>query len=290
MSGCAFRRGIMESSLNGWSLMPTSTPPQLTAPDANYPLGVGLRSTPEPLQRWCLIGRGNPYFDSEAREVRCFLGISEAGFENETDFVNWVALRWSRHGHVTAIPTSLTVDGQFFDGHENLTRFHHRNISWPIKEHEIPGPCCPTDPLFYAAKRLAARFGIQRAGSEPGFPGPTEAVVGFLLVNRWPHVKSLRGIRWTEEYSFVDHTTHESYEEVNHVTSRGLKARGGAGKQLPLWYVWWKLFQEKKKISEISRLTDSDVPGSKTYDERSIRLGIDAVERLMQPVEKPSIS
>ena len=217
--------------------MPISPPPQLTAPDANDPLGFGLKSIAEPLQRWWLIGKGNPYFDAEVREARPSLGIPEAGFENETDFVDWVALRWSRHGHMAAPTISLTVDGQLLDGREDLTRFHYRDISWPIKDHELPGPCCPIDPVFDLARKLAFRFGIERAGSEPGFPGPTEAVVGYLLVNRWPHPKSLRGTQWTEEYSFVDRVTGESFEELKHVTSRGLKASGGAGKPLPIWYV-----------------------------------------------------
>jgi len=41
-----------------------------------------------------------------------------------------------------------------------------------------------------------------------------------------------------------------------------------------------------KKINEIAKLTDSDDPKSRTYDQRAIRNGIDAVERMMRPVEK----
>ena len=113
-------------------------------------------------------------------------------------------------------------------------------------------------------------------------------MANYRLVNRWPKARSLRGTTWTEEYSFVDNTTGEIFEEIKHVTSQGLQARGGAGKQPPMRHVWWKLHREGKKIRAIARATDSDVPGSKTYDERSIRVGIDVVERLMQPVEKPS--
>lgn len=269
--------------------MQISQSPQLTQPDADDPLGFGLKSIPEPLQRWWLIGIGNPYFDAEVREARTSLGIPEVGFSNTTDFVDWVALRRSRHGHTTEMPIYLIVDGQRLEGDESLIRFHHRDISWPIQDHEFPGPCCPSDPLFDLARRLAVRFGIDQAGSEPGFPEAKKAVVGYLLVNRWPQAKSSRGTRWTEEYSFVDNTTGERFEERKQVRSQGLQARGGAGRQLPQRYIWWKLDREGKEISEISRATDSDDPSSKTYEERSIRVGIDAVERMMQPVEKPSI-
>ena len=44
------------------------------------PLGFGLKSIPEPLQRLWLIHQGNPYFEDHAKEVRAKLGVPEGGF------------------------------------------------------------------------------------------------------------------------------------------------------------------------------------------------------------------
>lgn len=272
--------------------MPAKSPPRLTTPDPKDPLGYGLKSTPERLQRFWLIGKGNPYFDVEAQEPRLILGLPKTGFECTADFVNWVATKASRHGHIVPSPVSFTMkaDGQRFEGHENLiTVAHYWDISWPIEEHHLPGRCCKYDPLFLKASALAERFGIARAGSEPGFPGAIEAVVGYLLVGRWPHPKSLRGIRWTEDLISVDPVSGEEFEEPTEIIKKGLRSSGGEGRRLPVWYEWWKLRRNGKTISEIARETDSKILGSKTFDERTIREGIKAVERLMLPMEKPSI-
>ena len=78
--------------------MPAKSPPQLTSPDPRDHLGYGLMSIPEPLLRFWLIGKGNPYFDAEARGARLLLGLPIAGFENTKDFVEWVAIKRSLHG------------------------------------------------------------------------------------------------------------------------------------------------------------------------------------------------
>ena len=93
---------------------------------------------------------------------------------------------------------------------------------------------------------------------------------------------------WTEESDYIDPITLERFEELKEVVIRGLPARGGGGRQLAVWYEWWKLRRNGKSISEIARETDSETPGSKTVEERAIRNGIKAVERMMLPVEKPS--
>ena len=155
---------------------------QPTESDSDDPLGFGLKSIDESLQRWWLIGKGNPCFDAEVREVRPPLRIPEAGFENAAEFVDWAATRGSRHGHAAELGVSFNFDGHILENAEDLTRFHHRDISWPIHESDIPGPGCSSNPLYAAAQRLAVRFGIDRAGSEPEFPRSREAVVGFLLI------------------------------------------------------------------------------------------------------------
>ena len=97
-------------------------------------------------------------------------------------------------------------------------------------------------------------------------------------------------MRWTEESSIFDPITRQQVEERTEVTTKGLPAKGGEGRQLPVWYEWWKLRRKGKTILEIARGTDSEIPGSKTFDERTVRKGIEAVERMMLPVEKPSMS
>ncbi len=264
--------------------MPAKSPPQLTSPDPKDPLGYGLKSIPEPLLRFWLIGKYNPYFDAEVRGARLLLGLPIAGFENTKHFVEWVARKRSLHGHSEPFPFSLNIDGLTFEGREDLMWLHYWDISWPIKDYELPGRCCPTDPLFLAAMDLAKRFGIDRAGAEPGFPGVTETVVGYLLVGNWPHPESLAGMHWTEESDYLDPITHERIEEWKEVVIKGLKARGGEGRQLAVWYGWWNLRRNGKSISKIVRETDSATPGSTTIDEGTIRKGVSAVERLMLPV------
>ncbi len=60
--------------------MPIITPAQLTAPDADDPLGFGLKSLPEPLQMLWLIRAGNPYFEAAVEEARPTFGIPTTGF------------------------------------------------------------------------------------------------------------------------------------------------------------------------------------------------------------------
>ena len=269
-----------------------STVRQRQASDSsgNDPLGFSLKSIPETLQRWWLIGQGNPYFEAELRKLRRVLGIPEPGFTDPAGFVEWVSQKASRHGHNTKLPIYLRIDGQILDDPESLTRFRYRDLSWPVPESALPGRCCLTDPLFQEAEYLAQRFAIDIARFEPGFPDATETVVGYLLVNRWPRPRSLSGTQWTEEIDkIVPHTGKRMVSRVSKVVL-GLKSRAGEGRQLPLWYKWWMLDQERRSIPEIAGIADLDLSNPRNYDERTIRLGIDAVERLMTPVEKLSNS
>lgn len=245
------------------------------------PLGFGLKSIAEPLQRWWLIRAGNPYFDAEVRTIRPYLEIPESGFTTAADFVDWVS---RKRPHQHQLPIALGAGDHLIEGKESLTRFHYRNISWPIKEHELPAPCCQTDPLYVMAKKLAVMFGIEHAGSEPGFEDPVATAAGYILVNRWPKSKSVQGISWTEEISEINLSTGERSESHVKHTELGLRSSRGQGQKLAVWFEWWKL--KSKKINEIAKLTDSDDPKSRTYDQRAIRNGIDAVERMMRPVEK----
>jgi len=68
----------------------------------------------------------------------------------------------------------------------------------------------------------------------------------------------------------------------------GLKSRGGEGRQLAAWYRWWKLEREGNSVPKIAAISDEAQSDPRHYDERTIRYGIQQVERLMTPVEKPS--
>ena len=81
--------------------------PVISQPDPEDPLELGLASIPEELQRWWLIGAGNPCFDAELRTCRPTLGVPEAGFTNVADFVRWVVLKWSKHGHDTELERAI---------------------------------------------------------------------------------------------------------------------------------------------------------------------------------------
>jgi hypothetical protein len=174
------------------------------------------------------------------------------------------------------------------DDPESLTRFHLRDLSWPVPDSELPSRCCAADPLFAEAKNLARRYEIDLAGFEPGFPGGTDAVIGYLLFNRWPLPRSLRGMKWTEETDIIDPSTGDRVKNRISKRTMGLEARGGEGRQLLVWYRWWCLDREEKSIPKIADIaaTAGEVP--KVYVERTIRKGIEEVERLMSPVEKLS--
>lgn len=262
--------------------MPTSTPTQITAPDSKDPLGYGLKSIPKPLQRGWLIEQGNPYFEAEVREARPRCEIPCSGFTSSEDYVDWVVSKRARHGHS--------------DSAEKLTRFHYRNISWPIHDSDLPGRCCASDPFFELAESLAVRFGIDEAEEEPGFGDPTRSVVEYLLLNRWPKATSLRDSsvvrrEITRTYR-IDPGENFQFRETARPKGKkfrqqelGLDATKGLGGRLPLWYQWWKLHAGGMEFDEIAGIAVATSTGEKFYEERMIRIGIDKVEALMMPEE-----
>ena len=262
--------------------------PVLFDPHGNDPLGYGLRSIAEPLQRWWLFGQGNPYFDADVRNIRPDLEIPEPGFTDAAAYVDWVAQRASRHGHDGTLPVYFRIGGQVLVDPDSLTRLHYRDLTWPLPEQELPSRCCPTDPLFEQARRLAFRYGVNLASFEPGFPKATESVVRYVLVNRWPHPQSLKGRKWTETIDIIVPNTGERLMNRVAKTDLGLKSKGGEGRQLPMWYEWWKLHREGRSISDIAGNFVDEQSKPRIYDERTIRHGIDAVETLMKQLEKPS--
>jgi len=262
--------------------------PELTDPNGNDPLGYGLKSIAEPLQRWWLIGQGNPYFDADVRNIRPDLEIPEPGFTDAPAYVDWVSRKASRHGHDNKLPIYLRINGQVLDDPESLTRFHYRDLTWPLPEKELPSRCCPTDPLFEQARGLAFRYGVDLASFEPGFPRATETVVGYLLVNRWPHPRSLKGRKWTEITDIIVPTTGDRMKSRFAIEDLGMNSKGGEGRQLPVWYEWWRLHRDGRSISDIAGNFDDEQSEPRFYDERTIRHGINAIEKLMAPMETPS--
>lgn len=265
--------------------MSISEPPSLEEPDSADPLSFGLKSIPEPLQRWWLLEAGNPYFDAAVRISRLSLDIPEAGFSDVGGFVDWVAKKWSRHGHSAGLAFSFTFGGQAMDESESLTRFHYRDAAWPIQVHELPGPCCPTDPLFEKAEILTVKFGIDLAEEEPGFGAATEVVVEYILLNRWRRIRSVRGNSVIHSISeFTPKTGRRSRKRSRHKPV-GLGGRRGLGSQLPIWHQWWRLAEEGKTVPEIAGMAVETIDGLRTYEERTIRFGIEKVEAMMRPAE-----
>ena len=256
-------------------------------PDASDPLGFGLTSIPESLQRWWLIGQGNPYFNADIKKARSSFAIPGPGFTDVAAYVDWVSRKGKLHGHDGKLPFYLKIEGEILDDTESLTRFHLRDLTRPLMEYQLPSRCCSTDPLFEEAEILAQIYEIYPASFEPGFPSAIEAVAGYLLVNQWPHARSMKGISWTEETDKIIPGTGKRVMSRVFKKDLGLESRAGAGRQLPVWYKWWMLEQGGKSISEIADITEVE---GQIIDERTIRLGIKKVERLMTPVEKLSDS
>ena len=252
-------------------------------PRSEDPLGFGLRSVPEPLQRLWLIRQGNPYFEADAKDTRLKLGIPVMGFQEPAKYIDWSATRWKRHGHDDSLgPMVLVMGGIPLRGSESLFRFTHKDWQLPTRI-MAPKPCCDADPLFHEARLLARRYGIEEAEGEPGFEATVEDVAGYLLKPAWPP-RRLPGRHIVERKDdFMD------YERGHWVYRRwreeelGLESRAGKGGQLPIWYEWWKRRRRGDSINDIAGTMQGE---REIFDERSIRSGIAEVERLMQLVEK----
>ena len=261
--------------------MPIITPPQLTAPDADDPLGFGLKSLPGPLQMLWLIRAGNPYFEAAVEKARPTFEIPTGGFTNADDYRSWIVSKYARHGHVNLS--------------EALTRHHFRNVSWPVHDSYLPGPCCSDDPLFLFAESLTVRFGIDSVDEEPGFENIRGAVVEYMLLNRWREERSTKDSRIhrgaiTGRYHIVQGETAEvtklgpqRRKRIRH--SESLYAGKGAGAKLPLWYQWWKLRDEGMTVDLIAGIPVEESTGEHFYEERSVHDGIERVEYLMTPTE-----
>ena len=243
------------------------------------PLGLELKSIPEPLQRWWLIGQGNPYFQADARRSRYSLGIPLTGFSAEPDYREWLATRRKMHGHDQPWPFYINIDGRILDDDESLIRYRDADIGWP-EELGAPAPCCAHDPLYSAARSLASRYGIDAVEGEPGFQGVEEDVIGFLLVGTWPQRRSYRGSETIYETDvLVDPSSGKRFRERYRRVEMGMKSRGGQGHMLREWHRWWKQHREGIPIATI---TDSTDP---VLEERAVRHGIAEVERLMRPLQ-----
>jgi len=131
---------------------------------------------------------------------------------------------------------------------------------------------------------LARRYGIEEAEAEPGFEAIIEDVAGYLLKPAWSPRKSFRGNKVIHETNIViDTSTGQRQRERYLQKELGSESRAGAGRMLPLWYDWWK---QRRGGDSINDIAETAVRGQGMFDERSIRSGIEQVERLMRPVEK----
>ena len=253
-------------------------------PRSEDPLGFGLRSIPEPLQRLWLVRRGNPEFEREVKAARTALGIPGSGFSNGPDYVDWLARRWERHGHNDALPVYLVAKGVRLPDSESMTLFFNRDLQLP-PEDPVPAPCCDADPLFEAAWQLVRAYGIDQAEEEPGFQGLKQDVAGYILSSRWPPRRSYRGYTTIYEKDvLVNPRTGERFRERHVVKELGIETRAGDGGLLPVWYQWWRQVQDGTGVSDIEDWTAAQFGKGAWYDERSIQKSIREVERLMRPI------
>jgi hypothetical protein len=263
-------------------------------PRNNDPLGFGLRSVPEPLQRLWLINQGNPFFEDDAKDSRLKLGIPAAGFQESSTYVDWAATRRKRHGHDDRLGQgrlALILEGVPLPDNESIIRFTHRDYQMPNLI-TPPIPCCGADPLFREARSLARRYGIEEAEGEPGFEPIVEDVAGHLLKPAWPPRKSFRGHKVIHETNIViDASTGQRQRERYLRKELGLESRAGEGGLLPVWYAWWKRWRQAQDtpaadrvLGEIADWTESQYGAGSWYDERSVRRAIEEVDRLLRPV------
>jgi len=239
-------------------------------PPGADPLGFGIRSIPEPMQRLWLIYQGNPYFDEDVRAARNVLDLPTGGFSDRDSYVGWrLKDRLISHGHPD--------------------EFFKMATDWP-PEWLPPPPCCAADPLHRESVGLSERYGIADAAFEPGFEGIEKDVAAYILVKLWPHQidpttarRSFRGFSWEhEEDIVVNPHTGQRGREIIRYTRTGQEAKRGAGRHLWLHYEWWRRRQAGESIPDIANATIGIV-GSKGVEDRTIRSGIERVESLMHP-------
>jgi len=243
--------------------------------NADDPVGFGITSIPEPLQRWWLIGEGNPYFDEECDVARSELGIPPGGFTSTDDYIDYAIDRGPNHGH--DVP-------EYFKG-PKIREFEKAELL-TMEEVHAPPACCDSDPLYLAARDLAERFGIKEAEMEPGFADSTQQVANYLVSRYWRKRLSAKGLRVATSVKVRDFTPGNEGKWIKNRDVEkypGIESRGGEGNRLPLWLDWWKRHRKRDTLGEIVDAVMEDYGDEFEYDERSIRHGIDEVERLMKP-------
>lgn len=250
----------------------------------NDPLGFGLRSIPEPLQRLWLIQRGNPYFEGDLRKARERLGLPAEGFSQQAGYVEWLATRMKRHGHDDRLALPIFIRDHRIETGEEFIR-STANPQDTLDDSIAPVPCCRTDPLRIEAQWLEARYGLSEAKLEPGFADLPDDIARHILVGGWATRKSLgdakRGPRFetakTDDASrwFVVSRTRETHE--------GLDSRAGEGHRLTHWYSWWGQRHDGSNIREIADRAYQSREVRK-LDESAIRKAISKIESLMAPL------
>ena len=258
-------------------------------PRSNDPLGIGLKSVPETLQRLWLVWEGNPFFEEDSRQARRDLDVPADGFRDVALFTDWSAPRRKRHGHDDRLGQGrifLQIGDHKLADDETLIRHLAKKVNWGPDARVAPTPCCPSDPLYLAASGLAGRYGIDEAQAEPGFESIIEDVAVWLLFNRWRRHRSLRGSR----SPILETTQQTSGSRRSIVLNRfreervGLNSRGGEGGTLPMWRQWWELRSGGASLQEIVIWTEEHF--QQEFDDRSVQHGIDSVGKLMRPLLK----
>lgn len=254
-------------------------------PRNENPLGFGLKSVPKPLQRYWLVRKGNPYFDGEVRKARSELGVPDSGFLDGTSFIEWEVTRWSRHGHeeLWTAPVYLIYKGIRIQDHESAIRAFSEGMTWPLEHFAPPRPCCQSDPLYAASTKLAIRYGLDECEFEPGFQGISEDVAGYILASQWPLRRSFRGHESIYETNvLLDPISGKRKREIHLRREIGQSSRAGAGRMLPTWYTWWQMHRDGTTWDDI--IEQSGAPDE--IEERTVRNGVQQIERLAQPLKK----
>jgi hypothetical protein len=225
------------------------------------------------------------------------LGISPGGFGDVHGYAEWFVTRRERHGHRESLPGFSTSRGFPLRDVASKRRFIEEEVEWPLEE-PLPRPCCESDPLYWAARSLSERYGLDEASMESGFERVEYAVVSFLITGRWQELRSTppstvvfeEGLVTTKVF-FKDGVIIKR-EDSDRVLARyrqpsvGLQSRAGKGRKLEVWLGWWHLHQQGKHWSEITVPPRHRQRTGRDSDRRTIERGIAYVERLMRPRAK----
>lgn len=247
----------------------------------NDPLGFGLKSYPRPLQRLWLILQGNPYFEEDIRKARRELGIQVEGFSKAAPFVQWQVERMHKAGNSMARAATPLMTW-------------HWEKDWPpssppMSLTESIGSAAKNDPLYDWGQRLSDRYGITPAEAHlcptttPSMPFGMRGLIAFyILFNFWPEIQPLGSVVFSQVRSSVTPGKRPKKLWEKRQTAPKLTARAGTGRNLPIYFSWWKERRDGKTYRQIADYWEELTQGI-AVGEDLISKEIAVVEELMRP-------